>query len=99
MLTILRAEPLDDYWVRLALSDGTTIERNVLDLIHGPVFEPVRADYRLFRRLRARGGTVEWLGNLDLDAEVLIWNGPPPAAEGAVPAARVVVHHPSRPAV
>ena len=34
MLTIRRAEPLEDYWVRMVLSDGSTIERNVLDLLH-----------------------------------------------------------------
>ena len=95
MLTIKRAEPLDDYWVRLFLSDGSTIERNVRDLLRGPVFEPLRADYDRFRRLRARGGTVEWPGRLDLDTDVLIWNGPPPNEVGATPEHRAVLRHPS----
>ena len=95
MLTILRAEPLDDYWVRLVLNDGSTIERNVLDLLRGPVFEPVRADYGRFRRLRVRGGTVEWPGRLDLDTDVLIWNGPAPRERGVRPELRVVLRHPT----
>lgn len=95
MLTIQRAEPLDDYWVRLVLSDGSTIERNVRDLLRGPVFESVRADYDRFRRLRARGGTVEWPGRLDLDTEVLIWNGPAPADVDTRPESRAVLRHPT----
>lgn len=95
MLTIRRAEPLDDYWVRLVLSDGTTVERNVRDLLRGPVFEPVRADYGEFRRLRARAGTVEWPGHLDLDTDVLIWNGPAPTEPGATPEPRTVLRHPT----
>lgn len=95
MLTIRQANALDDYWVRMVLSDGSTIERNVLDLLRGPVFAPVRADYGRFRRLRARGGTVEWPGRLDLDTDVLIWNGPAPADIDARPESRAVLHHPS----
>lgn len=96
MLTIRRAEPLDGYWVRLTLSDGSTIQRNVRDLLRGPVFEPIRADYDQFRRLRARDGTVAWPGDVDLDTDVLIWNGPAPTQGDARPAIRAAVRHPQR---
>jgi hypothetical protein len=95
MLTIRCAEALDDYWVRLDLSDGTTIERKVLDLIRGPVFEAVRTDYDRFRRVRVRGGTIEWPGRLDLDTDVLIWNGAAPSDTSAHPEQRAVLRHPT----
>ena len=31
----------EDFWVRLTLTDGSRIERNVLDLLRGPVFDAV----------------------------------------------------------
>jgi len=84
---------LDDYWLRLRLSDGTEIERNVRELLWGPVFEGLRTDYSQFRRARARHGTVEWPGDLDLAPEVLIW-GPDPKTASAPPA-RLVLEHPA----
>jgi hypothetical protein len=92
MLTLRSAEALDDYWLRLKLSDGTTIERNVRGLLLGPVFEGLRTDYSLFRRARVRHGTVEWPGDLDLAPETLIWNGP---TESGTPPARLVLRHPA----
>jgi len=95
MLTIRRVEVLDDYWLRLTLSDGAIVERAVRDLLIGPVFEGLRADYTLFRRARARHGTVEWPGNLDLAPETLIWNGPGPKGESERPPERLVLQHPA----
>ena len=66
MMSIRRVEVLEDYWLRLTLSDGADVERNVRDLPRGPVFEGLRTDYSLFRRARARHGTVEWPGDVDL---------------------------------
>ena len=94
MLTIRSVETLDDYWLRLTLSDGTAIERNVRDLLVGPVFDGLRSDCTQFRRARARHGTVEWPGDLDLAPETLIWNGPVPK-DDSVPPARLVLQHPT----
>ena len=95
MLSIRRAEPLDDYWIRLTLNDGSKIERNVRALLRGPVFEPIHADYAKFHRVRVRGGTIVWPGDLDLDPDVLIWNGPAPTRADARPVPRAVLRHPS----
>jgi hypothetical protein len=94
MLRIRSVEPLEDYWLRLTLSDGTVVERNVRDLLWGPVFEGLRADYAQFRRARVGGGTVEWPGDLDLAPEVLIWGRDPHASSGRPPA-RLVLEHPT----
>jgi len=94
MLHIRSVEVADDYWLRLSLSDGTTIERNVRELLRGPVFEGLRTDYAEFRRARARHGTVEWPGELDLAPETLIWDGRPPVGDPGPPAARLSLRHP-----
>jgi hypothetical protein len=95
MLRIRSVEVADDYWLRLGLSDGTTVERNVRELLWGPVFEGLRTDYAQFPRARARHGTVEWPGDLDLAPETLIWNGPDPDGEAGPPPARLVLRHPT----
>ena len=81
MLRIKNAEALDGRRLRLTLTDGSTIERDVEDLLWGPVFDRLRSDDELFRRVRARHGTVTWPGDLDLAPETLIWDGPEPAAD------------------
>ena len=68
MLRIRSAKALDDYRVRLTLTDGETVERDLTDIIWGPVFQPLLDDYARFRQvqveagitglLRARGVTV-----------------------------------------
>ena len=79
MLTRVRtATPLDGRRLRLTLTDGAVVERDVQDLLWGPVFDRLRTDDALFRRVRARYGTVTWPGNLDLAPETLIWDGPDP---------------------
>ena len=88
MLRIKIAEALDGRRLRLTLTDGSTIERDVQDLLWAPVFERLRSDNELFRRARARRGTVTWPGGLDLAPETLIWDGPePPAADPRRPEA------------
>jgi hypothetical protein len=95
MLTLRSVEALDDYWLRLKLSDGTMIERNVRELLLGPVFEGLRTDYSQFGKALVRHGTVEWPGDLDLAPEILIWNGPVPQRISEPPPARLVLRHPT----
>lgn len=98
MLLIRSVEVLDDYWLRLTLADGSRAEWNVRDLLQGPVFEPLRSDYAQFRRARLEGGTVCWPGDLDLDPNVLSWNGPRPRDPAAHPAPRLELIHQMEPA-
>jgi Protein of unknown function (DUF2442) len=91
MLRIRSVEVLDDYWLRLSLTDGCVVERNVRALLRGPVFELWRSDYAKFRQARVRTGTVAWPNPLDLDPSVLIWNGASPKDPGARPATRLTL--------
>jgi hypothetical protein len=77
MLRIRRATALDGRRLRLTLTNGDVIERDIGALLWGPVFEPLRIDAR-FRQVTVRAGTVAWPGDVDLDPDVLIWGGPAP---------------------
>jgi hypothetical protein len=79
MIRIKSVRPLEGRTVRLTLTDGSIVERDVQDLLWGLVFDRVRTDDAFFRRIRARYGTVTWPGNVDIAPETLIWDGPDPA--------------------
>jgi len=80
MLEIEDVEPLEGRSVRLTLSDGSVIERDLTDLLVGPVFE-LLADDDAFRQVYAADGTIVWPGNVDIAPETVIWDGPYPKDE------------------
>ena len=83
MLEIQAVEPLEGRSVRMTLSDGTVVDRDLTDLLWGPVFAPIVADEGVFRSVFVDYGTLVWPGNVDLAPETLIWDGPPPRDEAA----------------
>ena len=86
LLRIQEATPLQGFRLRLRLTDGSVIERDVSDLLTGPVFDSLRADRSLFEEVKIEGGTVVWPNGADLCPDVLIWGGAPPDEETAPPA-------------
>jgi hypothetical protein len=92
---IVSVEPLPGYRLRLALSDGRTVERDLSHLLPGPdasptnVFLPWR-DPAYFARVFLPAEpwpTATWPNGVDLDPDVLIWGVdadghllPPPSA-------------------
>ncbi len=85
MLRIRSARPLAQHRVRLTLTNGDVVERDLDALIWGPAFEPLRADYESFRQVRVAAGTLTWPGDLDFDPDTLIWGGLPPTDPRARP--------------
>jgi hypothetical protein len=85
LLRIREVEALDGFNLKLALTDGSVIERDVSRLLVGPVFEPIRKDPSFFAKARVVGGTVVWPNGADLCPDVLIWGGPPPEKEQESP--------------
>ena len=77
MLRIRRATALGGNRLRLTLTNGDVVERDIEALLWG-VFEPLSRDDARFRQVSVRAGTVVWPGDLDLDPDVLIWGGPAP---------------------
>ena len=90
LLRIRVVEPLDGFRLRLTLTDGSVVERDVEPLLRGPVFEPLRNDPKRFREARVEGGTVAWANGADLCPDVLIWGGPPPEPDRRPPVAAAI---------
>ena len=78
LIRIRDVKALAGFQLRLWLTDGSVVERDVSRLLTGPIFEPVRADPACFHAVRAEGGSVVWPNGADLCPDVLIWGGAPP---------------------
>ena len=78
LLRIREAEALDGFWLRLRLTDGSVVERDLSEVLTGPVFRPIRDDPSLFRQVRVENETATWPNGADICPDVLIWGGPPP---------------------
>lgn len=73
MILVRSVKPLDGFKVMLEFSNG---EQKVVDLeplLHGPIFEPMRRDPKLFRTVRVDEelGTIVWDNGADIDPDVL----------------------------
>ncbi len=83
LVRVQDVSPLDGFRLRLTLTDGRVIERDVLSLLVGPIFDPIKSDRELFCQARVEAGTVVWPNGADLCPDVLIWGGAPPAEESS----------------
>ena len=72
ILRILDVEVCGPHTLRLSFNDGTHGSVRVLDLLEGPIFEPVR-DSAYFARVSLDPvcGTVVWPNGADLAPEAL----------------------------
>ena len=72
MVRIRTVEPLPGYRLRMELTDGRTIERDLSGELWGPVFEPLK-DPAFFAQVRVDpgSGTVVWPNGADFDPDVL----------------------------
>lgn len=70
---ITHVEPLRDFVLRLDFDDGTTRDVDLESRLWGPVFEPLRRDQDLFRRVFVDRelGTIVWPNGADMDPDVL----------------------------
>jgi hypothetical protein len=91
MLHVKAVEVLEGYWLRLTLSNGDVVDRDVQDLIRGGVFEPLRQRRDLFEAAFVDGTTVAWPGEVDIAPETLIWDGPEPDEPAGRPKRRLRV--------
>jgi hypothetical protein len=83
LVRISNVTPLDGFHLRLALTDGSVIERDVEPLLVGPVFEAIRDNPDVLRAAKVAYGAVVWPNGADLCPDVLMWGGP--SREGSVP--------------
>jgi len=98
LIRIASVAPLDGFRLRLTLTNGDVVERDVIHLLTGPVFDCVRGDPTEFRAVRVEGGTVVWPNGADLCPDTVIWGGLPPVSaphpgDGAPTSASAVPGH------
>ena len=79
LLRIRSVTPMEGHRVRLILTDGRMIERDLLPFLIGPIFEGIRTDPTQFREARVEDGTLVWPNGADLCPDMVIWGGMPPA--------------------
>jgi hypothetical protein len=72
LIRIKQVVPLSGHRLRLTLSNGEVVERDVDKYLVGPVFEAIRTDPAVFAQARVDHGTVVWPGEVDLCPDVLI---------------------------
>src|SRR5688572_12667671 len=86
VLRISRVQPLDRRLVRLTLTDGSVVDRDLGGLLDGVgVFRQISIDDDALRRVEVEAGTLAWPGGCDIAPETLIWDGPDPREEGRRP--------------
>jgi hypothetical protein len=97
MLEIAAVEALEERTVRLTLSDGTIVVRDLAAVLDGiGVFEGITHDDAAFREVFVDYGTLVWPGSVDLAPETLIWDGPYPDDENQRPEPFLRPRSPSR---
>jgi hypothetical protein len=86
MIEISEVRVIKGHLVQLVLTNGDVVERDLDDLLWGPVFDPIRSDEAFFRLIRVDDGVLTWPGDVDIAPETVIWGGPTPKDENARPA-------------
>jgi hypothetical protein len=82
MLEVASVVPLEGRTVRMTLTDGSVVERDLTDLLaRGGVYASIAEDDSAFRRVSVDYGTLVWPGEIDIAPETLIWDGPTPIDE------------------
>ena len=66
LVRIQEAAPLDGYRVRLKLTDGRVIERDLAEHLTGPVFADIRSSRERLREFRVEAGALVWPGGSEL---------------------------------
>ena len=74
LVRVRAVEPMGGFRVRLEFEDGTQKEIDLEPYLHGPVFEPIRRDMRVFRSVKVEEGTIAWENGADIDPDVLYYD-------------------------
>jgi len=79
LIDVTGVRVLARYVVELTFADGDVRVIDLEPLLWGPMFEPLVADYSLFRRVRvdADAGTIVWPNDADISPRTLYSNSKP----------------------
>lgn len=85
LVDVVSVKVLQGFEVELAFDDGFVRRLDLDPYLHGPIFEPLRADPSYFRSVRVDPeiGTISWPNGADIDPEVLRYGLTPASWERA----------------
>jgi uncharacterized protein DUF2442 len=86
MIDVTDARLLGRYVVELVFADGAVRVIDLEPLLWGPMFEPLVADYELFRQLRVDvdAGTIVWPNGADISPRTLYAESKPAVPPEAI---------------
>jgi hypothetical protein len=82
LVRVKEVEPLHDFVVRVAFTDGSTKDIDIEKYLHGPVFDEIRGNPAIFRTVKVtEGRTIGWGDEVDIDPDTLYYDLVPAWAE------------------
>ena len=90
-------QALSGFRVHLVFADGVEREIDLEPCLRGPIFDPSRADPKLFAAVQIDevGDTICWPNGADIAPEILYYRGKPPwikKTKVSIPPRRVLKH-------
>lgn len=97
LLRIKDVEAVDGFRLKLRLTNGMLVQRDVEHLLTGAVFAQIRRDATDFAKVFVDEGALTWPNGADLCPDVVIWGGAPPelGSSHIAPPERLVVSRPA----
>lgn len=84
LIEVRAARPLHGFIAHVEFTDGTARDIDLEPYLHGPIFEPIRTNLKMFRAMRIEGGTIAWANEADIAPETLYYGDQdPPWAKSA----------------
>lgn len=84
LVRVREVYPLEGYNCRLKFEDGTQKVINLEPYLHGPIFEPIRSDKKMFDRVQVVEGTIGWENGADIDPDILYYDLKPAWMEESI---------------
>ena len=85
LLRIKGVQALPEFRLRLELSDGSIVEREISGLLSAGALAELRREPGQFAMAAAEAGSVAWPNGADVCPDLLIWGELPPAEPAKPP--------------
>ncbi len=81
LVRVRSVTPTRGFIVHILFTDGTERDMDLSSHLEGLIFEPVRNDPEMFRRVFVDHGALAWPNGADIDSDTLYYEGTPPWAQ------------------